>query len=147
MAKQTRSRKAAVTAAAKVAQSNGIAPETIREYVERWDSLSEELASEKGSFMKKAQRIAEDKKELLKEAKTRGLDPKALRSEIKCRDLAGKIAAERGSLEGESAEQAELIRKAILLLETPLTPGGSDDDEDAETTVAKDNLDDDNDDD
>ncbi len=121
MARRPRSSKKAQDAAGAVARSNGLSGDLVKSYIERWDALDQELASEKGSFMKKAKTIAEGRKELLSEAKTRGINPKALRSEIKCRSLSNKIQAERASLEAEDAEQAELIRSAIDALNTPVT--------------------------
>ncbi|MFC5509324.1 hypothetical protein [Bosea massiliensis] len=135
MARRPRASKAAAAAGA-VAKSNGISADLIKEYIERFDALEQELASEKGKFMKKAKDIAEARKELFTEGKTRGINPKALKTEMKCSRLSAKILAERNALEGEDAEQAELIRNAIIAINTPLEPETADEKKAADASLA-----------
>lgn len=120
-----RSRQKAATAAGNVARSNGLSPEVVKSITERWDGLAERLATAKGVYMKAAKDVAEDRAELLTEAKSKGINLKAFKTEIKCRDLGFKIAGLRGNLEGEDAEQAELLRDAITLLHTPVGSVGA----------------------
>lgn len=120
-----RGRQRAAAAAGNVAKTNGISPELIKSITERYDALDERLASAKGVYMKAAKDVAEDRAELLTEAKSKGINLKAFKTEIKCRDLGFKIAGLRGNLEGEDAEQAELLRDAITLLHTPVGSVGA----------------------
>lgn len=102
------------------ATSNGMDPAIVKSIVERYDAIDERLRSAKAVYARAAKQAAEDKKELMAEAKGRGVPPKPLKVEIRCRNLGHKILAERASLEADDAEQAELIRDAINLLDTPL---------------------------
>jgi uncharacterized protein (UPF0335 family) len=92
---------------------NGFRPEAAKEFVARIERLLDDLASEKGEYMRKAKTIREDIALVLDDAKAAGVPKKELKAVIKTRELEMRAAAIRDDLEGDAQETFDMIRAAL----------------------------------
>jgi uncharacterized protein (UPF0335 family) len=100
---------------------NQITAQSAKQYVDRIERLYDDLASEKGEYMRKAKTIREDIALVLDDAKTAGIPKKELKAVIKTRDLERRAQAIRDDLEADSQETFDQIRVALGdLADTPL---------------------------
>jgi len=100
---------------------NEFDPDVLREIVKKYDELNEELASEKGAFMKRARTIGDRRKNLLVEAKQRGIPTGILTKTLKVRDHIHKAQGIRDDLEPDDQHQFDTMAKALGgFADTPL---------------------------
>jgi uncharacterized protein (UPF0335 family) len=92
---------------------NAFGPDVARQFVERIERLLDDLASEKGEYMRRAKTIREDIALALDDAKAAGVPKKELKAVIKTRDLEMRAAAIREDLEGDAQETYDMIRAAL----------------------------------
>ncbi len=101
---------------------NSLNPTVLRSVLSKHDGIKEQMASEKGSFMKKMQGLQADLKDCLSEAKKLGIPLKPLKTSINIRDLGRKIVKEQEGLEPEDAKHVGLIIDAMREFEAMMDP-------------------------
>lgn len=103
-------------------RGNGFDPEIVRGYVQRIESLYQDLATEKGESMARCKVIHEDVAAVYDEAKkVGGVPKKALKTAIKKRDLGRKFDAVGEDLEGDDLDNYAAVLLAVgQLSDTPL---------------------------
>jgi hypothetical protein len=100
---------------------NGFRPEAAKEFVARVERLLDDLASEKGEYMRKAKAIREDIQLVIDDAEAAGIPKKELKAVIKTRELETRAAAIRDDLEGDAQSVFDMIRAALGdFADTPL---------------------------
>jgi uncharacterized protein (UPF0335 family) len=92
---------------------NVFQPEAAKEFVARVERLLDDLATEKGEYMRRAKTIREDIALVLDDAKAAGVPKKELKAVIKTRELETRAAAIRDDLEGDAQETFDMIRAAL----------------------------------
>lgn len=99
--------------AAQAKPTNGFKPEQLKSYIQRVESIKDEIASLTGSFMSEVRNHKDDIKEILVEAKASGIPVKALKAELKLRDLDREKDKVVAGLEEDDADSLEQIRFAL----------------------------------
>jgi uncharacterized protein (UPF0335 family) len=100
---------------------NGFDPALLKGFVQRIDTLKDEMASAKGAYMKRARECREDINDILTEAKDKGIPKKELKAVLKARDYQRKADAARDDLEGDAQDTFDAIAHALGGLgDTPL---------------------------
>lgn len=92
---------------------NRATPSEAASFVDQYEALEKELASERGSFMAKCKAIRDRQKELLDDAKSQGVAKKLVKSIVGARDYEAKAKALRDELEKEDQDYFVDIRKAL----------------------------------
>lgn len=93
--------------------SNGYPKGKVQDYVKRFENVEEEIATAKGSFMRRVGKFRQDQADILEEAKSNGIPRKALRKVLKARKLERDAEAVREDLETEEQDQFDLLRHAL----------------------------------
>ena len=92
---------------------NRASPSEAASFVDKFDELEKEIASERGIFMSKCKAIREKQKELLDDAKSQGVAKKLVKSIVAAREHEAKAKALRDDLEDEDRKFFVDIRKAL----------------------------------
>lgn len=103
------------------AVSNGFNPEKTKDFVDRIESVIDDIASATDEHMAHCKSLRGDIASIYDEAKDAGIPKKELKAVVKTRALAKKLESIRDALEGESQDTYDMIRHAIGdLADTPL---------------------------
>jgi len=92
---------------------NGFDPDLVAGFVNRIETLHDDLLSEKSDYMHRAKAIRNDVTSVYDEAKDAGLAKKALKAVIKARDLEARAKAARDDLEDDLSDTFDNIRLAL----------------------------------
>jgi uncharacterized protein (UPF0335 family) len=101
------------TIMAETALKNSNAPDIVQSIVKRIETIEEEVATRKATFMAYCKVAAGDRKDLLTEAKNRGVNTRALKAELKARKLELKADSIRNDLEPDDRADADTIAAAL----------------------------------
>lgn len=100
---------------------NGFDPAVVSGFVQRIESLGDDLLTERSEYMTRCKSIRGDIKLVLDEAKDAGIPRKELKLAVKTRELQRKVDAIREDLEGDEQDNYDMIRHALGdLADTPL---------------------------
>lgn len=92
---------------------NRASPSEAASFVDKFEELEQQVASERGSFMARCKAIRERQKELLDDAKSQGVAKKLVKSIVAARDHEAKAKALRDELEEEDKKFFVDIRRAL----------------------------------
>lgn len=102
-------------------RGNGYDPAILEKFVDRIENLIDNIASERGTSMKRCKVIHNDIKEVYKEARAAGVTKKSLAQVIVTRELRRKLDDAQNTLEGEDQESYEQMLSALgMLSDLPL---------------------------
>ena len=93
--------------------SNGYDGELVKELIGRHEEIESEIESEKGAFMAKCKNLRKGQAEILTEGKARGIPKAALKNVIGARKLQRKLDAIREELDGDDADNFDLLAEAF----------------------------------
>jgi len=92
---------------------NRATPEEAGSFVDKFEDLEAEIASERGKFAAKCKAIREKQKELLEDAKSQGVGKGLVKAIAKARELEAKAAAIRDEMEEDDKVFFLDIRRAL----------------------------------
>jgi hypothetical protein len=92
---------------------NRATPSEAASFVDQFEELEAEIASERGTFMAKCKAIRERQKDLLEDAKSQGVGKGLVKSIAKARELEAKAKAIRDEMEDDDRAFFIDIRKAL----------------------------------
>jgi uncharacterized protein (UPF0335 family) len=102
------------------ATTNDFEPEVVQEMLGKIDGYEADLASERGSSMKRCRNIRESISNVYKEAKTRGIPTKELRSLVKIRKNEAKNRQIYDELEADQQAILSMLATAEGVKDLPL---------------------------
>jgi len=92
---------------------NRATPDEMATFVDQFEELENEIASERGIFMSKCKAIRERQRELLDDAKSQGLPKNVVKAVVRARELEAKASAVLDGLEDDAVQVFKDIREAL----------------------------------